>query len=284
MSLQRNAGFTSAIATNPADTAAGYLTPARFNLPDVVSGADVGGIPYCPTATSEVTSANFRWMADVTAGQGLIMAAGTATTDVAALSLTRTNNTAAVATGVKWTFTDTTSAAGFLPFQILGGAAGTTNLLRVDKSGVLIIPDGTLGQPAYVFNANTQTGIYYDTNTVNIGISGTRAFAAGDTAFGVPSNSIYFYLGASADATISRLAAGSLAIGTGSGSFAGRLKLTSTIAAGVAVGSLNASPTTGEIQSVTDALAPVIGNAVAAGGAAKALVWYNGAQWTVVSI
>lgn len=57
MALQRNAGFTSAIATDPNATAAGYLTPARYNLPHVVSGATSGGIPYFDSATSEATSA-----------------------------------------------------------------------------------------------------------------------------------------------------------------------------------------------------------------------------------
>lgn len=72
-----------------------------------------------------------------TAGKGPVITAGTATTDVAALSVTRTNNNAAVATGVQFAFTDTTSAAGFLPFQVLGGASATTNLLSVSKAGVL---------------------------------------------------------------------------------------------------------------------------------------------------
>lgn len=83
-----------------------------------------------------------KWTINPTAGQGISVAAGTATTDVAALSVTRTNNNAAVATGVKVTFTDTTSAAGFLPFQVLGGAAGTTNLISVSKAGQGLFGDG----------------------------------------------------------------------------------------------------------------------------------------------
>lgn len=70
-----------------------------------------------------------------TAGQGFTLTGGTATTDVGLITATRTNNNAAVATGVKWTFTDTSSAAGFLPFQILSGSAGTTNVFSVPKEG-----------------------------------------------------------------------------------------------------------------------------------------------------
>jgi len=73
-------------------------------------------------------------------GQGLVMAAGTATTDVAALSITRTNNDSSITKGVEIIFTDGTSAAGFLPINVLGGAAGATTLFKVDKSG-----NGTLG-------------------------------------------------------------------------------------------------------------------------------------------
>ena len=174
-----------------------------------LSGADVGGIPYCPTATTEVTSANLTYTEtsgprlkvgtsgtsvgliigysgssgggavwnsnltpslsnyalyidgttsylngssgcrlaangvvkvtqDATAGLGPSITAGTATTDVNALSATQTWNAAGVAfTGWKFTITDTASAAGSLAMQILGGAAGTTSLLSLDKTGQL---------------------------------------------------------------------------------------------------------------------------------------------------
>jgi hypothetical protein len=44
------------------------------------------------------------------------------------------------------------------------------------------------------------------------------------------------------------------------------------------------TPTTGMIARVTDASAPVIGTTVAGGGAAYALVNYNGANWTVIGV
>jgi hypothetical protein len=44
------------------------------------------------------------------------------------------------------------------------------------------------------------------------------------------------------------------------------------------------TPTTGMIARVTDATAPVIGATVTGGGAAYALVNYNGANWTVIGV
>lgn len=70
-----------------------------------------------------------------TAGAGPTLAGGTATTDVAALSVTRTNNNAAVETGVKVTFTDASSSASFKPLEILCGTGAATNCFTVDKSG-----------------------------------------------------------------------------------------------------------------------------------------------------
>lgn len=52
---------------------------------------------------------------------------------------------------------------------------------------------------------------------------------------------------------------------------------------GVAVASLP-TPTTGMVARVTDASAPAVGSTVTGGGAAQALVWYNGANWTVIGV
>jgi hypothetical protein len=50
------------------------------------------------------------------------------------------------------------------------------------------------------------------------------------------------------------------------------------------VATLPGTPGTGMIARVSDSLAPAIGTTVAAGGAAYALVNYNGANWTVIGI
>ncbi len=97
---------------------------------------------------------------------------------------------------------------------------------------------------------------------------------------------IGYMFGVADDANLSRIAAGLVGLGNGSvqGNFSGRLKLTSVIHAAVTVAALNGAPTVGEIQAVNNALAPAVGALVAGGGAANALVWWNGAQWTVIGI
>lgn len=210
--------FQSAIATNPADTAAGYLTPTRHNQGAAPAGLTATRVPYALSATEFTDSANLTytetsgprlqvgsgsgtstgwilgylgasgyggmWLTSQTpntanmmyggnltntfvqggtsvqirplsgsgavlaewfcsvAGKGLYLSPGTATTDVQALSATQTWNASGVAfTGLKYTITDTASAAGSLAMQILGGAAGTTNLFSVGKTGIVTVGD-----------------------------------------------------------------------------------------------------------------------------------------------
>ncbi len=86
-----------------------------------------------------------------TAGAGPAITAGTATTDVNALSATQTWNAGGVAfTGLKYTITDTASAAGSMAMQIFGGAAGTTNLISVSKAGLVNAPAYAVGGAAGV--------------------------------------------------------------------------------------------------------------------------------------
>jgi hypothetical protein len=50
----------------------------------------------------------------------------------------------------------------------------------------------------------------------------------------------------------------------------------------VTFANLPASPTQGMIGCVTDSTVTAWGSTVAGGGANQALVWYNGARWTVI--
>ena len=111
---------------------ADYVAADSHESTGAVSGADVGGIPYCPTATTETTSAGFTFN-----GSTLALALGTITTAIGPQTWTETRNAAGVTfPGLKYTITDTASAAGSLAMQILGGASGTTSLFTVRKNGV----------------------------------------------------------------------------------------------------------------------------------------------------
>ena len=56
------------------------------------------------------------------------------------------------------------------------------------------------------------------------------------------------------------------------------------VATALTVATLPAAPVVGMVARVTDATAPVMGATVVGGGAAAALCWYNGANWTVIGI
>ena len=118
---------TAAAPTIPAESAALLVDNGGSGSPVVTmkrNGTDIFKIP-------------------TTAGDGITLTAGTAASAVSAETITQTwNYNAAALTGVKWTFTDTSSHANTLAFQILGGAAGTTNLLKLSKAGVLTLPGG----------------------------------------------------------------------------------------------------------------------------------------------
>lgn len=155
-----------------------------------------------------------------TAGLGPAIAAGTATTDVAALSITRTNNNAAVATGVDINITDTLSAAGYLPFQVRNGA---TALFNVDKSGNLTT--GSTGHSLTLAGGSLRYGFNYaatfelDHNVVLPTISGTGP--TGVIGFGATN-------GFSLDTGASRISAGIVGFGTGAAaSIAGGIQLAS---------------------------------------------------------
>jgi hypothetical protein len=56
------------------------------------------------------------------------------------------------------------------------------------------------------------------------------------------------------------------------------------VAASSTVANLPATPVVGMLTRVTDATAPAVGSTVAGGGAAAALVWWNGSNWTVIGV
>ena len=66
--------------------------------------------------------------------------------------------------------------------------------------------------------------------------------------------------------------------------FAGFASANMQAATAYTVSTLPGTPGTGMIARVTDATAPAVGTTVVGGGAAYALVNYNGANWTVIGV
>jgi hypothetical protein len=159
-----------------------------------LSGATVGGIPYFSSATVEAMS-GMTWNASAAAGEGLALAAGTATTDVAAISAAITWNNAAVAftAAFKYAVTDTASLAG--SFHSLWTTGST--IMSLQKSGILnvnsTISVGGVGVTSGSFYASalavqlyrdyplTWSGTAFTDGTPDTGLSRT---AAGEIAFG----------------------------------------------------------------------------------------------------
>jgi len=235
------------------------------------------------TAASAVSALNITQTIGINAGNATLATASP-------FGIQWTWNDVNCATGVKWVVTDTSSAAASLPFQILGGAAGTTNLFSISKVGTARFGDGTSSNPTIGFFSQTNLGLYkWGTDAVAISNNGNVNWFAsagnmglGQTSAIIWSNAANNAISGTWTASIGQISAGLLGIGASGTSvgFGGRLKLTSTIVAATTVAALNASPTVGEISTVNDALAVTAkGATVTAGGSAVAVLVWNGANW-----
>ncbi len=117
-------------ASAPSDTS---TATTATNL----AGGAANQIPFQTAASTTAFADGLTFASN--AISAMTIAGGTVTTNIPVFSITRTNNNAAVVKGVEITYTDTTSAAGFLPLAIRGGAAGTTDLLTLSKAGATTV-------------------------------------------------------------------------------------------------------------------------------------------------
>lgn len=239
MAITFPAVFQSAIATDPAATTAGYLTPARHNSGVAPAGLATNGALLYSTGATTLAQAGPTWNTTGVAGEGLAAAAGTATTNVNAISASQTWNNAGVNfLGYKYVITSTALGSGSLHSQWLGGAAGSTSLMKLDQfgscilNGYVAVGSGNGDAPVMgIVNASSRMAFYVG--------SGSEAFVA---APGVIINSDNGFIWAAAtdpatvDTGISRISAGLVAIGTSAqGSFAGSLKFTNFIHVGTEI-------------------------------------------------
>jgi len=202
----------------------GYITPALILSygTSPITGTTI-------TATTQLVGAKVS--ESVTAGAGWTITAGTATTAVSALSVTRTNNNALVTNVVSIAATETTQAAfgTYNNFAVYGGAAGADLALGIGKH-----PQAAGSSSPYItiggYLGNSTIGSYAGQLTVGnaaataVGYMSHAQISLISTAtigFAVGSNGI-----ASTDTAISRISAGVIGVGTGAaGSFAGTLQL-----------------------------------------------------------
>lgn len=220
MAFQRNAGFTSAIATDPAATAAGYLTPTRYNLAHVVSGATSGGIPFFSSTTAEGSSALLTAISPILGG-----GSGAAPYTDSGFTGSGTGVTFSVVIGNSITVGNGTVSAPSIVVGNSGGGIYTNN-------GAVVVCDGSA-----------------EICTFDLNRSGPQ----------IRSDFGYMFCGsttpssAAADGGISRLAAASLAIGNGTpGSTAGSLSMNNCKAVSYTVGTTNgASFGPGVVTSLT---------------------------------
>jgi hypothetical protein len=152
-------------------------------------------------------------------------------------------------------------------FDFWSGVAASPSVVDLrlfrDAAGTLAQRNGTAAQTFRVYNTYTSATNYelgkleWASNVFRIG---TEKGSGGGTARTVEVHTD----------SISRLALDT----TGS----------VRVVTGLTVATLPGTPAVGMIARVTDASAPAMGAIVAGGGAAAALVWYNGTNWRVIGV
>ena len=192
MAITFPAVFQSSIATDPAATTAGYLTPARHNAGCAPAGLTTGRILVPSSATAFTDSADFTFnvstgvltLGGSTPGASVVVTGGTITASSPLFSGTQTRNNAAVTfDGWNLTVTDTAAAAGSTYLKILGGD-GTKQYLSMTKA---LFQYGSAGSPgATEFRVDSNGGA---ASTISWYVGGTKwgsIFASGNNLLARP--------------------------------------------------------------------------------------------------
>jgi len=242
-------------------------------------------------------------------GQVLTVSGGTATWAAAASgSGTVTSVSVTTANGVSGTVaTATTTPAISLSLGAITPTSVALNseaFLTSDAANIVAQRNGVNAQTFNVYNTYTDTSNYergfarFSSNRFDIGTeklgSGTARelrLLGGQAIRITPASGFAVYLGDASQIAVNT--GGNIIFLNDNSNDVGLVNslrprsvyagTSITPGAGVLVANLP-TPSTGMVARVTNALAPAIGTAVAGGGAAQALVWYNGANWTVIGV
>jgi hypothetical protein len=192
---------------------------------------------------------------------------------------------------------------------LLLGVGGSSLIANADGSNSISLGGGgniyptaasiTIGTPTVAW-----TGLYLGTG-LNSGITGLLSDAANTLAQRNSTNaqasrvygtytdaSNYVRAALSSTSTAVTLAAETAGTGadniplnlTAAGTGTVKVNSVAEVVVSSTVAGLPAAPVVGMLTRVTDATAPVAGMTVAGGGAAAALCWYNGANWSVIGV
>ena len=188
-------------------------------------------------------------------------------------------------------------AASVPPFAVTGTwFAGTTPQVQIQPSNVGTVGAWSASGTGIGVNATST----FAGNLLDLQVNGTRRLSApstGDQALTfkagaavgnlyTDTSSVAMWTGASFSQTavylVSNTSCGFRV--NGSDRFIIKNLGSVRVTTGLTVATLPASPEVGDIARVTDALAPAVGVTVVGGGAAAALCWYNGANWSVIGV
>ena len=156
-------------------------------------------------------------------------------------------------------------SAGIILKTSLGLASSTAGaadvLLTRDAANTLAQRNGTTAQTSRVYGTYTDASNYV---RAALSSSSTAVTLAAETA-GTGADNIPLNLTAAGTGTV-------------------KVNSVAEVVVSSTVAGLPAAPVVGMITRVTDATAPAVGVTVVGGGAAAALVWYNGANWRVIGV
>lgn len=187
------------------------------------------------------------------------------------------------------TTTFTTSVAGS------NVTAGTAQQLLVSLGGVIQSPntDYTVTTNSITFTTAPASGLSFSAvlmgDTLNTGAPSDGAVTTSKLASNLTidlalGNNSAPSLSFDSDSGLYSPADNNVSVATAGGERL-RIKASGEVryVTGFTVGTLPTGET-GDIARVTDASAPSVGSTVSGGGAANALCWYNGTNWTVIGI
>jgi hypothetical protein len=164
-------------------------------------------------------------------------------------------------------------------FQVVGGAGVTIFSVNRDDNTVLFATGG-----ATVRFSTTGSGIWEQRSGVT-----SQEYRLYGT---YTNDSNYVRAALSSTSTAVTLAAQTAGTGaddiplnlTAAGTGTVKVNSVAEVVVSSTVAGLPAAPVVGMLTRVTDATAPAVGSTVTGGGAAAALVWYNGANWSVIGV